>query len=164
LKPLSQRTICMALYKNVTNAALLRSQLQDGTLCAALMNINLLVDKLQVLFATSKAAHLFDNGKAKTRTFFSEVLFRLSPSNKIGDCFDMFGISDDTSSFLMLCEEAHYQSAHSKVEGDLCNLSQLHAMHSQEDVIKSYKLSEKEVENNQLLDSVLSSIAVKEIR
>jgi len=164
LKPVSQKVVCMTLFKNVVNSQFLRNQLQDGKLPAALINVNLLVDKLQVLFAATKAAYSIANNQAKTKTFFSEVLFRLSPSNKISDAYRLFGISDDCSCFLLLCEEADYLSISSKVEGDIANLSDLNDIHCKDDVAKSYKLTTKELENNQLLDSVLSCIAVKEIR
>ena len=164
LNPISNKTICLVLYENVVNTKFLKTLLQKGSLPAALINANMILDAFQVLCAAAKASHAVDNGCAKTRTFFTEILFRLSPSNKISDCFNLFGVSDDSSRFLLLCEKENYTSIITQIQGDICDLSLLESICNKELIKKSYKITENELINNTLLNCVVSQMAVKEVR
>ena len=46
------------------------------------------------------AIHNFVTSRAKTRTLHSELVFRLSPNNNIGESYKRFGISDESTSII----------------------------------------------------------------
>lgn len=53
-----------------------------------------------LLTATFLALHAFTNSTHKTRTPHSELVFRLSPNNNIGESYKTFGLTDKTTSLI----------------------------------------------------------------
>jgi EKC/KEOPS complex subunit CGI121/TPRKB len=53
-----------------------------------------------LLTATFLALHAILTSRSKTRTPHSELVFRLSPNNNIGESYKKFGLSDTTSSLI----------------------------------------------------------------
>lgn len=53
-----------------------------------------------LLSAIFLSLHLLSTSRAKTRTPHSELVFRLSPNNNIGESYKKFGISDTTTTII----------------------------------------------------------------
>ncbi len=53
-----------------------------------------------LLSATFLALHAFLTSRQKTRTPHSELVFRLSPNNNIGESYKKFGLTDSTSTLI----------------------------------------------------------------
>jgi EKC/KEOPS complex subunit CGI121/TPRKB len=92
----------VALFTNVTNAAFLRSQLlaANPQFDYALLDASMILSPNHLLSATFLALHAFLTSRPKTRTPHSELVFRLSPNNNIGESYKKFGISDSTSTLI----------------------------------------------------------------
>lgn len=73
--------ITVELYRGVKNAAEIRSKLAH--LNCAVIKADLVVDPRQIVFAATKALYLKRSGEMRTRTVYTELLYRLSPSTNV---------------------------------------------------------------------------------
>jgi len=89
----------VAMFKDVTNAAFLRSQLLSANpdFDYAFLDATMILSSHQLLLATLLALHSHLAARSKTRTPHSELVFRLHPNNNIGESYRKFGISDDST-------------------------------------------------------------------
>ncbi|KAH7377373.1 kinase binding protein CGI-121-domain-containing protein [Pyrenochaeta sp. MPI-SDFR-AT-0127] len=92
----------VALFKDVTNAAYLRTQLLEANpdFDYAFLDASMILSPQHLLSATFLALHSFLTSRQKTRTPHSELVFRLSPNNNIGESYKKFGLTDSTSSLI----------------------------------------------------------------
>ncbi|KAF2027716.1 CGI-121-domain-containing protein [Setomelanomma holmii] len=89
----------VALFQDVRNAAFLRSQLLEANLDFdyAFLDAEMILTPHHLLNATFLALHAILTNRQKTRTPHSELVFRLSPNNNIGESYKKFGLSDATT-------------------------------------------------------------------
>ncbi|CAE7032017.1 hypothetical protein P3342_006739 [Pyrenophora teres f. teres] len=92
----------VGLFTDVANAAFLRSQLLDANpdFDYAFLDASMIISPQHLLSATFLALHNFLTSRPKTRTPHSELVFRLSPNNNIGESYKKFGISDATTTLI----------------------------------------------------------------
>lgn len=92
----------VALFKDVTNASSLRRQLLDANpdFDYAFLDASMIISPQHLLSATFIALHNFLTARPKTRTPHSELVFRLSPNNNIGESYKKFGIADDSTTII----------------------------------------------------------------
>ncbi|KAL9959701.1 hypothetical protein ACROYT_G033047 [Oculina patagonica] len=157
----------LALFTDVTNSSELRQLIVQGKLEAALLNASMVSDPFHVVIAGHKAFQLFQQGKMKTRTLHSEIIFNLSPSTNITDSFKKFGILDNTSNVLvvMITQEDAVKkiSEVSKlINGKLVTLTTLSTICDQEKIKKIYGITEEELQCGSLQDGIITRIATKD--
>ncbi|EUC50846.1 hypothetical protein COCMIDRAFT_81037 [Bipolaris oryzae ATCC 44560] len=92
----------VALFKDVVNASHLRRQLLDANphFDYAFLDASMIISPQHLLSATFIALHNFLTSRPKTRTPHSELVFRLSPNNNIGESYKKFGISDSSTTII----------------------------------------------------------------
>ncbi|KAL6702749.1 hypothetical protein ACN47E_000983 [Coniothyrium glycines] len=92
----------VSLFTHVTNAAFLRSQLLQANpeFDYAFLDASMILSPNHLLTPTFLALHLTLSHALKTRSPHSELVYRLSPNNNIGDSYKRFGISDATTSLI----------------------------------------------------------------
>jgi len=161
---LSNISISLNIYKNVKNASKIKKLVEDGTIHAAILKSDLVLDEFELLVATNKAFFQKSKNKLKTKNVFSEILFNLSPSNKISECFKLFGIDEATTNLAVICLEENYEDIHNLVDGDSTVVSNLAESCNKEAILKLYKINESELKTSTLLDCVVSQLAAKDIR
>ncbi|KAL4808942.1 kinase binding protein CGI-121-domain-containing protein [Aspergillus unguis] len=93
-----------ALYKDVQNAAELRQHLLSGNaeFEYALIDASMILSRAHALSAVFRAVNDYLSERLKSRNLHSEIVFSLSPTNNIAESFRKFGISDTTSSLLVV--------------------------------------------------------------
>lgn len=74
-------TISLACYKGVKNAKELKESI--ASLDYAIIDATLLTSLEQVVFAATQARLLFYACEARTKTLYTELLYRLSPSTNV---------------------------------------------------------------------------------
>ncbi|KAF2469024.1 CGI-121-domain-containing protein [Lindgomyces ingoldianus] len=89
--------VCM--FKDVSNAAHLRSQLLEANpeFDFAFLDATMILSPNHLLSASFLALHAHLTSRSKTRTPHSELVFRLHPNNNIGESYRKFGLSDSTT-------------------------------------------------------------------
>nr|CAB3267197.1 EKC/KEOPS complex subunit Tprkb-like [Phallusia mammillata] len=156
--------IAIGLYNNVSNCKDLKEKISEGNLCIALVKAEMIVDTFQLLVAASKAFYHEVEKQLKTRTVFTEILYNLSPSNKISECFKLFGVNDTAENIIVVCRKNDSSSVRSEVQGNLVSLSLLDKICDKELVKKLYKITESEVSVSPLVDCVVSQMIAKEVK
>lgn len=164
LNPLfPEREVWIELVTDLKNASELRQSSITGDLQACLINPEHVLDPFQILVAANKAIHNDRSGKMKTRSLHSELLFNLSPTNKISSSLNRFGINGEATKILVvvLGSEADAKSVMSRVDGKPVNLEQLCEVTNKAKIRDVYKLTEY---HDNLLGSVLTAMAVKDLK
>ncbi|KAL1798260.1 hypothetical protein ACET3X_002297 [Alternaria dauci] len=95
-------SVHVALFKDVKNASFLRRKLLDANpdYDYAFLDASMILTPHHLLSATFLALHGHLTHRAKTRTPHSELVFRLSPNNNIGESYKKFGIADTTTTLV----------------------------------------------------------------
>ena len=65
-----------------------------------------------LLSASFLALHAFLTSRQKTRTPHSELVFRLSPNNNIGESYKKFGLTDSTTALIAVKLPLNVQASH----------------------------------------------------
>ncbi|KAF2205506.1 CGI-121-domain-containing protein [Delitschia confertaspora ATCC 74209] len=94
--------IYISTFKNVENAAFLRSQLLEGNpnFDYAFLDASTILSLNHILLPAFLALSLHTSGRAKTKTVHSELVFRLHPNNNIAESFKKFGIGDSSRNII----------------------------------------------------------------
>ncbi|KAL4935159.1 hypothetical protein BDV06DRAFT_135620 [Aspergillus oleicola] len=110
-----------ALYKDVQNSPYLRQQLLAGNADFeyALIDASMVLSRAHALSAVFRAVNDYLNDRLKSRNIHSEIVFSLSPTNNIADSFRKFGISDATTSLLVVKVSVTPEIAHDSVAAHL---------------------------------------------
>ncbi|CAG9768929.1 unnamed protein product [Ceutorhynchus assimilis] len=162
LDPTTQTSLKMQLFNNVTNTAELRSKIMTGELKCCIVKPQLVYDPLQVVVAANKA---LTSKKQTTKSIFTELLFNLSPSSNISQSLLKFGIHDKDQSLLVVILEKttdNFEDIFSLVQGDVLDISHLNQLNDIKAIRKMYKITDKEFNSVDILDSIVSRIATKE--
>ncbi|KAK9881229.1 hypothetical protein WA026_015343 [Henosepilachna vigintioctopunctata] len=150
----------LRLFKNVKNMKEIRKNLLDGKLNCCIIKPCLIVDPLQVAVAANKAvtAEGFT-----TKTLSTEILFNLSISKNISSSLQTFGIGDEDTNMLIasVYEISDMPQPLHVIEGDEVDIGTIQEITDLSLVKKIYKISDPEFKTNNVLDSVVSRIAIK---
>ncbi|XP_068714590.1 EKC/KEOPS complex subunit TPRKB-like [Montipora foliosa] len=163
----TEYTTNLALFTNVSNSDELRRLVVEGKVEAALLNACMILDPFHVIIAGHKAFHLFQQGKMKTRTLHSEIIFSLSPSSNINDSFKKFGILDDTKEILVVMigkgnADEKISELSNLIKGTQVSLDVLETISDQGKIKKVYGISDKELQCDSLENGIISRIATKD--
>ncbi|XP_045477597.1 EKC/KEOPS complex subunit TPRKB-like [Harmonia axyridis] len=160
LDPSTNSKIYMHLYKNVKNAEDIVKKLIEGKLKCSAIKPSLIVDPFQVVVAANKASTAKE---FKTKTVYSEILFNLSISKNITASLKTFGASDGDKDLLIVLINKINEAAETIdfINGEEVNVNRISELTDVSLVKKNYKIGEEEFQNNDLLDSVVSRIAIK---
>ncbi|XP_016392021.1 EKC/KEOPS complex subunit Tprkb-like [Sinocyclocheilus rhinocerous] len=161
-------TVIQLLFKDVKNATELRKMAVNGEIKGALINPSLVVDAFQILVAANKAVHLHKNGKMKTRSLYSEIIYNLSPTNNISEAFKRFGISDSDSAVHIVLvhnkdETLSIDNIISKVDGQQIAVDRVSDLTDVAKIKKLYKVAPQEEKCGSLLDAVVCRMATKDV-
>ncbi|KAK9448886.1 kinase binding protein CGI-121-domain-containing protein [Limtongia smithiae] len=97
--------VCLALYRDVHNAAAIRAELLAGNTTYAryaFLDPRTVYSVAHVLAAVYRALTDCTAGSMRTRSVASEIVFAMAPSMNIADGLRRFGIKDDNDSLLVI--------------------------------------------------------------
>ncbi|KAH8723766.1 kinase binding protein CGI-121-domain-containing protein [Phaeosphaeriaceae sp. PMI808] len=92
----------VALFTNVQNATYLRTQLLQANpdFDYAFLDAEMILSPTHLLTSIFLTLHALQTSRQKTRTPHSELVFRLSPNNNIGESYKKFGLGDSTTNLI----------------------------------------------------------------
>lgn len=168
LELFSDHWVTQMLFKDVKNASELRQSAMAGKVNGALINPTMLVNPFQILVAANKAVLLHKNGKMKTRSLYSEIIFNLSPTNNISEAFKRFGISDGDDSVLVVLIHQEDESQlltdiTAMVDGRQVPVEEVSSLSDEAKIKKLYKVTSQEEKCGTLLDAVVCRMATKDV-
>ncbi|GAB1604822.1 EKC/KEOPS complex subunit TPRKB-like [Argonauta hians] len=159
--------VSFALFNNVVNMNQVRQLVMKGEIEAALLKPSLINDVFQVIAAAHKALHHRRSDKMVTKNIHSEILYCLSPLKGISESFRKFGVGDnDRALFAATVDDTFYNNLkqlESKITGCIVPLSLLQQLSNETEIKKIYKVTSDELHIGNLVDAVVSRIAIKEI-
>ncbi|KAF8075958.1 CGI-121-domain-containing protein [Lyophyllum atratum] len=139
-----------ALYTNVTNAGALRKRIISSRL-------HLQTAIYQAILAESQNA-------LRTRTVHSEVLWALSPTNHITEALRRYGVSDSTTSVIVVgIEGASAEKMGAAVAGDLSPFAGLGTLTDWRAIKKYHKLHDVKGDAGAMDNIVVSMVAMKSV-
>ncbi|XP_013874303.1 EKC/KEOPS complex subunit TPRKB [Austrofundulus limnaeus] len=161
-------TVTQMLFQRVQNAKELRQKAVEGRINGALINPTMVLSPFQVMVAANKAVHLQTTGKMKTRTFNSEIIFSLSPTNNISESFKRFGISDGDDSVLVVLvhkkdDPPSLSDVADMVDGQQIPAEDVSSLSDTVKIRKMYKIPPQEDKCGSLLDAVVCRMAAKDV-
>ncbi|KAF2822621.1 CGI-121-domain-containing protein [Ophiobolus disseminans] len=97
-----QYPVQIALFKNLKNTSYIRSQLLEANpdFDYAFLDAEMILSPTHLLTATFLSLHAILTARQKTRTPHSELVFRLSPNNNIGESYKKFGLGPHTTNLI----------------------------------------------------------------
>jgi len=127
----------------------------------------LIVDPFQIIVAANNAYLSHENGSMITKALATEILFNLSSTKNINKALNDMGANIEDNDMIVALVSTfsnvpEMEIFHKKcIEGCETNLSE-YAKNIDENFIKSYYgINEKESNNSNLLDSIVTRIACK---
>ncbi|CAG7921423.1 unnamed protein product [Penicillium olsonii] len=96
--------IHVAVYRDVQNAAFLKSQLLAGQpeYEYAFIDASMVLSRAHVIAAVFRALNDYSHSRLRSHNVHSEIVFSLNPTNNIAESFRRFGITDSTKDLLVI--------------------------------------------------------------
>ncbi|KAL1122983.1 hypothetical protein AAG570_003307 [Ranatra chinensis] len=162
-------TIHMALVRDVQNTEEIRKKIQSGdeTLRACgLVRPSLILDPIQLVVAANKSLLSAQREDLTTKSVITETLYNLSPSKNIRQSLVNFGIGAGDKDVLVFVvgdddDFRHLEAARHVISGRWVDINELEGISDKSRIKKMYDIKDTESECFDLLDSVVSRIAVK---
>ncbi|KGO71914.1 Kinase binding protein CGI-121 [Penicillium italicum] len=172
----------VALYRDVQNAASLKSQLLAGHTEFENQSTNTKRQVLSRAHATAavfRAVNDYMHNRLKSHNVHSEIVFSLNPTNNITESFRRFGITDSTKDLLVIKVSVSPEITHESVAAHLDSSIQgtpvpfddqtLSTISDINKIKKAYKLGalpsptgkENDEAKQRLENSLLSAIALR---
>ncbi|KAJ3415156.1 hypothetical protein HDV05_005436 [Chytridiales sp. JEL 0842] len=171
--PQQQQYIHLALYNSVSNAAQLKKLIIAGDPSipeCVMVNPKMVMDPFQVQMACTRALLNQTQGKLKTRTLLSEILYSFSPSTNISEAMKLFGVSDKMKAILVVVlggkevPSESFEKLERAIKGSIVPIEDLEKLTDWEGMQKVYKFNENpttELSKEDILSVVVGSIALK---
>nr|XP_039269608.1 EKC/KEOPS complex subunit TPRKB-like [Styela clava] len=164
LKPLfPDQSVQISLFRNVTNAKELKELTTEGILQGCLIDGSLILDSFHILTAVNKALYYQKLGRMKTKSLYSEILFNLSPTNKINESLKTFGINEMTKKIIavVLKDDLNSKVITESVNGEIVGLENLEKIIDVERIKKIYRLEQNE---EVTVEAVVTRMATKDVK
>ncbi|KAH7962007.1 hypothetical protein HPB52_013961 [Rhipicephalus sanguineus] len=154
------------LFGNVANCGELRQLVLSGSLQVCLIRASLVADIFQVQCAVAKALANQSNGRMKTRSLLSEILYVLGPTGSIGDSLRQMGAQDADSTIVVVRlddpGDCHLKTLTERIKGHQLPMDSIPQFTDTQALAKLFKVTEKELTVGTLLDAVVTRIALKD--
>ncbi|XP_022916569.1 EKC/KEOPS complex subunit TPRKB-like [Onthophagus taurus] len=158
----SNSKVIIKLFQNVKNVPEIRQKIISSSLKCCVIKPSLITDPLQVIVAANKAVCA---QKLKTKSIYSEILFNLSISKNITQSLQTFGIHDKETDLLVVVitnDIDNSEEVFKEIDGDETDVIKLQDLCDTKALCKAYKIGDEEFKCVDLIDSVVTRIAVKD--
>ncbi|KHN87974.1 TP53RK-binding protein [Toxocara canis] len=163
----SQRRFFRAcIFRDVKNAIELRQALRNGTIDAALIRPELVLEAFILLAAANRAVHQAAHNRLSTRSLHAELIYSLSPNRNISDSLITFGIAETSRDLLVgiFDDESGEKMIEmaKKIDGRPVSLDELPMIADYSLIKKVYHVSEPEFNEETISDEIITRIVAKD--
>ncbi|VDN84597.1 unnamed protein product [Brugia pahangi] len=161
-----RRFFRVCLFTDVKNASELRQALADGSVDAALIKPELVLEVFTLLAAANKAVHQAAHNRLSARTLHAELIYSLSPDRNILESLLTFGIAEESRNLLVgiFDDESGEKMVKvaKKIDGKPVPMTILPQLADYERIKKLYKVKESEYNEETISDAIITRIATKD--
>ncbi|VIO93488.1 1810034M08Rik protein, putative [Brugia malayi] len=161
-----RRFFRVCLFTDVKNASELRQALVDGSIDAALIKPELVLEVFTLLAAANKAVHQAAHNRLSARTLHAELIYSLSPDRNILESLLTFGIAEESRNLLVgiFDDESGEKMVKvaKKIDGKPVPMTILPQLADYERIKKLYKVKESEYNEETISDAIITRIATKD--
>uniref|UniRef100_A0A915AQF4 TP53RK-binding protein n=1 Tax=Parascaris univalens TaxID=6257 RepID=A0A915AQF4_PARUN len=163
----SQRRLFRAcIFRDVKNAIELREALRGGTIDAAFIRAELVLETFILLAAANRAVHQAAHNRLSTRSLHAELIYSLSPSRNISDSLITFGIAETSRDLLVgiFDDESGEKMVEiaKKIDGRPASLDELSVIADYSLIKKVYHVTEPEFNEETISDEIITRIVTKD--
>jgi tRNA threonylcarbamoyladenosine modification (KEOPS) complex Cgi121 subunit len=159
--------ISFHVYREVENAAEIRSTIFSSKLPICLVQPQLVWDQFQLKAGIAKALQNEKDGTMKTRTFATEILYWLSPSTNISESLKKVGAGDEAREILVLSKEEDFLKIRDLIKGTEIPLEEMGKLRDSQRISEAYgvnQVGELYKSRDDLLSSfIVSKMMTKEL-
>uniref|UniRef100_A0AAF5RVY6 TP53RK-binding protein n=1 Tax=Wuchereria bancrofti TaxID=6293 RepID=A0AAF5RVY6_WUCBA len=161
-----RRFFRVCLFTDVKNASELKQALIDGSIDAALIKPELVLEVFTLLAAANKAVHQAAHNRLSTRTLHAELIYSLSPDRNILESLLTFGITEESRNLLVgiFDDESGEKMVKvaKKIDGKPVPMTMLPQLADYKRIKKLYKVKESEYNEETISDAIITRIATKD--
>ncbi|CCG82920.1 Protein cgi121 [Taphrina deformans PYCC 5710] len=155
--------ISIQLFSNVTNAATILAAIKsiDPNYNFCFLDVRRICCLEQLLYAVMRAMRDIQDGQARTKTVYSEIVYSLSPNQNITEALQRFGVAGDSRALVCIAIDNVFDSGLVQGESEevtnenfakLCDLAKLKS---------TYKIDKKLEDIEEIKAQIISSIALR---
>lgn len=164
---ISQKRLFRAcIFRDVKNVGELRQALRDGTIDAALIKPELVLEVFTLLAAANRAVHQAAHNRLYTRSLHAELIYSLSPTRNIAESLVTFGIGENSRDLIVgiFNDESGEKMVEisKRIDGIPTSLDQLPYLANYEMIKKVYHVSEPEFNEETISDAIIMRIITKD--
>jgi EKC/KEOPS complex subunit CGI121/TPRKB len=161
----------ISTFSGVTNAAALIAGVggEETVGRFAIVDLGLVCSHFHLAAAAFKALYNEEQGRMKTKSISSEIMYQLSATTKINQAFDQYGVKPESSlvAFVSIDEDRLCAELMAKVEGGSVFDSemlgpQFLTAEKASIIAKVFKLTKEELQFSSLDDAVATRLATKD--
>ncbi|CAH0398119.1 unnamed protein product [Chilo suppressalis] len=163
LDALTKATLQVYFLRNVKNVEEIRTNIITAAWKCAVIKASVILDPFQIAVAANRAVVSEQHKALVTRTVFAEILFNLSLSKNISQSLSKFGIENNHDLLVCFIKTPFTDCAEeilSKINGDICPLSELKDVTDIKQIKTLYNLHDIKCELD-LLDIIVSKMVTK---
>ncbi|EFO27072.2 hypothetical protein LOAG_01411 [Loa loa] len=161
-----RRFFRVCLFTDVKNASELRQAVMNGSIDAALIKPELVLEVFTLLAAANKAVHQAAHNRLSTRTLHAELIYSLSPDRNILESLLTFGIAEESRNLLVgIFDDENGEKMvkmAKKIDGKPVPMTILPQMADYERIKKVYRVKESEYNEETISDAIITRIATKD--
>ncbi len=155
-------------FREVSNAGEVHARAMEQSADFVAVNPAFILDVAQVAVAATRALRASRAGTLDTKSVWTDILFKLSPSSNILGSLQRFGTSGQlTRLFVATFDRASSARLRGLIKGQLADATQLAQDCDRDKLLAAYKVQPAELKlpgKSPLLDAVITRIAAKEPR
>ncbi|CAG9786423.1 unnamed protein product [Diatraea saccharalis] len=163
LDVITKTTLQVYFLRNVKNTEEIKNNIIAGTWKCAVIKANLILDPFLIAVAANRAVVSEKLNTLVTRTVYTEILYNLSLTKNITQSLCRFGIENNSDllvCFLKTSDMDCGKEILSKIDGDICPLSNLKDVVDKIKIKSLYKLNDLKHDID-LVDIIVSRMVTK---
>ncbi|CAI4228191.1 unnamed protein product [Auanema sp. JU1783] len=161
-----KKPVRICLFTEVKNAPLLRVQLKEGKIDAAMIRAELILEPFILLAAANRAVHQMAHNRLSTRSLSAEMIYSLSPSRNISDSLVTFGIAENSENIVVCIfddkDGSKMKSVAEKIEGKPQNLDLLPSIANMALIKRVYQINDLRYKEESISDHILTRLVTKD--